>query len=116
MDEPGKKSKFAVRIAVAVLLLLAVATSVVFFRGTANALLEINARRIEVGMTQAQVESILGPPNPLGEVTRRTQPLWDAGTLLGYRYVSLTVNYDRNGRVESKQIRASWTHPVPEEQ
>jgi hypothetical protein len=52
-------------------------------------------------MTKAQVEAILGPPNEgQFDLIRKKQAMWDASPMLGFQYISMTVQYDADGNVE----------------
>ncbi|MBI3862695.1 MAG: hypothetical protein HY290_12465 [Planctomycetia bacterium] len=52
-------------------------------------------------MSAADVESILGPPNTLPG--RNKQEFWDAHYGFGFGYVSVTVDYDSEGKVQKVQ-------------
>ncbi|MBI3863733.1 MAG: hypothetical protein HY290_17730 [Planctomycetia bacterium] len=65
---------------------------------------EFNIGRIKAGMTQAEVEAILGQPNPLPDLKRKSQAFWDTHCQFGTKYLSLHVNYDADGIVESTQV------------
>jgi hypothetical protein len=73
----------------------------------------INAQRIVPGMTKAQVEEILGPPNPGNfELRRKKQGFWDAMPMLGFQYIAITVQFDADGNVESTiRLYDVWSYP-----
>ena len=69
-----------------------------------------NARWIAAGMTQEQVEALLGPPNVLAGT--KNQQFWDAYTFGDCgRYVAITVYYDEEERVDRTQVSTFWRPP-----
>jgi len=81
--------------------------------GLARGITEANFRRLSPGMTQAEVEAILGAPNPLPELARKGEAFWDANAMLGFRYVGIHVYYDSEGRVARKKVRGFWNSRPP---
>jgi hypothetical protein len=79
--------------------------------GLAPGISEANVRRIAVGMTQEEVEAILGPPNPLPDLQRAKEALWDTKTTFGYHYLAIHVEYDADGRVARTGVNDSWSKP-----
>src|SRR4051794_27901524 len=67
--------------------------------GVGQGITNANGRRIVPGMARAEVEAILGVPNPLPNLARKGEAFWDENTLLGFRYVNIHVVYDAEGRV-----------------
>ena len=65
---------------------------------------EFKFRRITPGMSRAEVEAILGQPNPLPDLARTKQALWDNYCQFGTKYLSLHVNYDAHGEVKKTQL------------
>lgn len=65
---------------------------------------EFNMDRISAGMTQAEVEAILGPPNPLPDLKRNRQAFWDTHCHFGTRYCSILVQFAADGKVESTKF------------
>ena len=53
----------------------------------------------------------LGPPNDLADLRRQNAAFWDAYATGGCRYVSVTVQYDADGRVEWTRVRTFWHYP-----
>ena len=73
---------------------------------------QANAYRVVVGMTQEQVEALLGPPNYPQDVKRKHEAFWDSYTVLGWgQYVAITVHYDAEGKVERKDVSTFWRNP-----
>jgi hypothetical protein len=70
--------------------------------------LEANSHRIVSGMTQAEVEAMLGAPNPLPDLARKREAFWDADAVLGFRYVSIHVAYNADGRVARTRVKGWW--------
>ena len=70
-----------------------------------------NGHRIAAGMTRQEVEALLGPPNHLPDLARTNAAFWDAYTTGGCRYVSISVQYDAEGRVSSKRVYTFWRSP-----
>jgi hypothetical protein len=83
---PNSKTKVMVAVALILIGLIGTLLWSIFRLG----ITERNGRRIADGMTQAQVESILGPPNSLPAVT-----VW----------------YDADEKVKSKKIATFWRIP-----
>jgi hypothetical protein len=65
-----------------------------------------NVQRIVPGMTQAEVEGILGPPNDLPGLQRWREAFWDADaySIAGRQYVSIWVHYDAESKVDGVQV------------
>ena len=74
--------------------------------GIGRGLTPANAGRVRPGMTQGQVNAVLGPPNPVPGVA-----FWDEYRVLGTHYVSVTVFYDSAGQVERVKTGEFWTRP-----
>jgi len=68
-----------------------------------------NVQRIVPGLTREEVETILGPPNYPADLWRKKQVFWDADaySLGGRWYISITVHFDADGRVDRTQV-TSW--------
>jgi hypothetical protein len=67
-----------------------------------------NGHRIVAGMARAEVEAILGSPNPLPDVARKGEAFWDETPWFGWRYVAIHVVYDADGRVVSTDVSDQW--------
>lgn len=82
-----------------------------WFRDTGPALTWWNSQRVRTGMTQEEVEAILGPPNPLPDLRRKNEAFWDANAALGCRYVAVHVEYGADGRVARTRVSGFWRRP-----
>ena len=78
-----------------------------FWFSSRSGVSDAHANRVRPGMSQPQVEAVLGPPNPLP--TQRPESFWDAYTHLGRRYVSVLVVYDTEGNVIRVDNGGFWT-------
>src|SRR4051812_25994072 len=92
-------------------LLLTVYALLPYF-GIGRGVTEANGRRIAAGMTRAEVEAVLGTPNPLADLAGKGEEFWDAGAALGCRYVAVRVTYDAEGQVVSARVSGSWRRPL----
>lgn len=106
MSEGTDNPKLTSRRILTVVTMLLAAVGILLWCTSHGDINEISVHRIEVGMPQAQVASILGPPNPLFELRRTKEAFWDTYTLFGFRYLSIHVKYDASGKVESKKLTA----------
>lgn len=71
------------------------------------ALREFKFRRITPGISRAEVEAILGQPNPLPGLVRTKEAFWDTYCQFGTKYLSLHINYKADGAVEKAQLTES---------
>jgi hypothetical protein len=87
---------------------LAVCSSLLW---TGTGLTESRARKIVSGMSREEVEVVLGQPNHLPEINRLDRAFWDTYTLLGCHYVSITVYYNAEGKVDKALVTTFWKKP-----
>jgi hypothetical protein len=80
--------------------------------GIGQGITEANGRRIVAGMTRPEVEAVLGTPNPLPDLGRKSESFWDDNTLLGSRYVGIHVKYDPAGQVVNARVNSFWRRPL----
>jgi hypothetical protein len=100
------KPRFTVRRLMLLVLGVAVLLSL---SGIGRGITSAKVGRIRPGMTQGQVEAILGPPNLLA--APRGEAFWDENRLLGTRYVKVHVFFDSDGRVERVDTGGFWRSP-----
>lgn len=81
------------------------------FTSIGRGISEASARRVAPGMMRAEVKDLLGVPNPMPDLMRKNEEFWDGEPCLGFRYVSVHVEYDADGRVVTSKVRAFWTTP-----
>ncbi len=98
--------------AIAMVWLLVAVYMLLPYFGMAQGITEANGRRIVAGMTRPEVEAVLGTPNPLPDLARKGKSFWDNNAVLGFRYVSIQVDYDSNGQVVDKRVNGSWRRPL----
>lgn len=80
--------------------------------GMGKGITEENGKRVKVGWSRADVEAILGKPNPLPELARKREAVWDSNAMLGLRYVSIHVAYNTDGTVSNTQVKGFWRKPT----
>lgn len=68
---------------------------------------DTKGKKIVHGMQREQVEATLGSPNLIPS-DDFPDAYWDAYTHFGRRYVSVSVKYDRNGRVKRVKTNGYW--------
>ena len=79
--------------------------------GVGSGVTEANGRRIVPGMPRAEVEAILGTPNPLPDLASKGEAFWDAHELLGFRYAKVHVTFDAGGQVAGTKVEGFWISP-----
>jgi hypothetical protein len=103
----GKRWRWWALLAAAVVVLLFFSS--LLWVGTG--LTESRARRIIAGMTRQEVEAVIGQPHHIPDLERHNAAFWDSLTLFGCHYVSLTVYYDSEGKVDKTLVGTYWRDP-----